>query len=130
MVGVQPQTLGAPPPPQVWDPAQAPHSSVPPQPSGMAPQSFPWAAQVVGAQQAPLGDWTWPAGQQMLVREAPAEQLPEQHWSPLEQRVPVSLQRGAAAPLPPPRPIAPSPTAASPFTMLRRERPVANVRAA
>ena len=48
MVLPLPQTLGAPPPPQVSEPLQLPHWSMPPQPSLIAPQFFPWAAQVVG----------------------------------------------------------------------------------
>ena len=45
-----PQTLGIPPPPQVSVPLQLPHWSVVPQPSLIAPQFFPCAAQVVGVQ--------------------------------------------------------------------------------
>lgn len=48
-----PQTFVTPPPPQVWPSGQFPHSSVPPQPSGMLPQSFPCAAQVVGVHDPP-----------------------------------------------------------------------------
>jgi hypothetical protein len=43
-----PQTLTTPPPPQVWGEVQVPQVSVPPQPSEIVPQFFPWAAQVVG----------------------------------------------------------------------------------
>jgi len=42
--------LAVPPPPHVWPVGQVPQSSVPPQPSGMAPQLSPAAAQVVGTQ--------------------------------------------------------------------------------
>src|SRR5437667_11063576 len=47
-----PQTFATPPPPQVCGAVQTPQVSVPPQPSGMVPQFFPWAAQVVGVQGA------------------------------------------------------------------------------
>src|SRR5881397_180359 len=47
-----PQTLATPPPPQVCGAVQTPQVSVPPQPSGIVPQFFPWAAQVVGVQGA------------------------------------------------------------------------------
>src|SRR5437667_9093430 len=47
-----PQTFATPPPPQVRGAVQTPQVSVPPQPSGMVPQFFPWAAQVVGVQGA------------------------------------------------------------------------------
>src|SRR5437899_12062569 len=47
-----PQTFAAPPPPQVCGAVQTPQVSVPPQPSGIVPQFFPWAAQVVGVQGA------------------------------------------------------------------------------
>src|SRR5947207_7070857 len=43
-----PQTFATPPPPQVCGAVQTPHVSVPPQPSGIVPQFFPSAAQVVG----------------------------------------------------------------------------------
>src|SRR5438128_3375803 len=45
-----PQTFASAPPPQVRGAVQTPQVSVPPQPSGMVPQFFPWAAQVVGVQ--------------------------------------------------------------------------------
>jgi hypothetical protein len=48
-----PQTFGEPPPPQESDPLHVPHWSVDPHPSLMAPQFFPWAAQVVGVQLLP-----------------------------------------------------------------------------
>jgi hypothetical protein len=48
-----PQTFMVPPPPQVSDPLQLPHWSVPPQPSLMLPQFLPWAAQVVGVHVLP-----------------------------------------------------------------------------
>src|SRR5262249_35382375 len=44
-----PQTLAT-PPPHVCGAVQTPQVSVPPQPSGIVPQFFPWAAQVVGVQ--------------------------------------------------------------------------------
>src|SRR5437867_10584194 len=49
-----PQTFATPPPPQVSGAVQTPHVSVPPQPSGIVPQFFPWPAQVVGVQGAGL----------------------------------------------------------------------------
>jgi hypothetical protein len=66
VVGVQPQTLSVPPPPQLWGAEHVPQFSVPPQPSEISPQFRPRAAQVVGVQQAPAGYWTWPAAQQTL----------------------------------------------------------------
>ncbi|HZJ56302.1 MAG TPA: hypothetical protein VFD38_19325 [Myxococcaceae bacterium] len=48
-----PQTLGVPPPPHVAEPLQLPHWSVPPHPSLIEPQFFPWAAQVVGVHVLP-----------------------------------------------------------------------------
>src|SRR5712691_2618892 len=53
-VGLPPQTLATPPPPQVWGAVQEPQVSVPPQPSAIVPQFLPWAAQVVGVQVAVL----------------------------------------------------------------------------
>src|SRR5262245_34096547 len=50
---VMPQTFATPPPPQVCGAVQAPQVSVPPQPSGIVPQFFPCAAQVVGVQAPP-----------------------------------------------------------------------------
>ena len=53
VVGVQvllPQTLGMPPPPQVWPAGQLPHWRRLPQPSPAGPQFTPCAAQVVGVQ--------------------------------------------------------------------------------
>jgi len=47
-----PQTFATPPPPQVCGAVQTPQVSVPPQPSGIVPQFFPWAAHVVGVQGA------------------------------------------------------------------------------
>src|SRR5256886_3905385 len=40
-----PQTFATPPPPQVRGAGQTPQRDVPPQPSGMVPQVFRWAAQ-------------------------------------------------------------------------------------
>jgi hypothetical protein len=54
VLGVQPQTLGVPPPPQVWGAVQVPQLSVPPHPFAMLPQFLCWAAQVVGVQQVLL----------------------------------------------------------------------------
>src|SRR5436853_3770875 len=47
-----PQTFATPPPPQVCGAGQTPQVSVPPQPLGIVPQFFAWAAQVVGVQGA------------------------------------------------------------------------------
>ena len=47
-VGVHPQTFEVPAPPHVCGLVQLPQLSVPPQPSPMLPQFFPWAAQLVG----------------------------------------------------------------------------------
>ena len=43
-----PQTLAVPPPPHVWTAEHVPQASIPPQPSGMVPQSRFCAAHVVG----------------------------------------------------------------------------------
>ncbi|HYV66797.1 MAG TPA: hypothetical protein VE964_11185, partial [Myxococcales bacterium] len=50
VAGAVPQTFAIPAPPQVCGAVHTPHVSVPPQPSGIVPQFFPWAAQVVGVQ--------------------------------------------------------------------------------
>ena len=47
MGGGVPQTLATPSPPQSWGEAQSPQAIQPPQPSSMAPQFLPCAAQVV-----------------------------------------------------------------------------------
>src|SRR5207237_4872092 len=52
-VSVGPQTFAMPPPPQICGAVQVPQVSVPPQPSRIVPQFFPWAAQVVGVQVQP-----------------------------------------------------------------------------
>ena len=54
-MGVQPQTFGVPPPPQISGAVQVPQLRVKPvqSPSGIVPQFFPCAAQVVGVQQMP-----------------------------------------------------------------------------
>jgi hypothetical protein len=49
-----PHTLGVPPPPHVSGAVHEPQASVPPQPSEMEPQFFPWAAHVVGVHE-PVG---------------------------------------------------------------------------
>jgi hypothetical protein len=41
VAGVQPHTLGVPPPPQVWGALHVPQLRVPPQPSGTVPQLSP-----------------------------------------------------------------------------------------
>jgi hypothetical protein len=51
--GLQPQTLGAPPPPQACPPEQAPQLSVPPQPSATEPQVALRDAQVEGVHEGP-----------------------------------------------------------------------------
>jgi len=68
--GVQPQTLAAPPPPHVWPERQVPHSSTPTHPSGIWPQFFPLATQVVGVHggvpqtlAVPLPPHVWPERQ-------------------------------------------------------------------
>ena len=64
-----PQTLGVPPPPQVWPAGQLPHWRRPPQPSPAGPQLTPSAAQVVGVHALPQTKGVppppqvWPAGQ-------------------------------------------------------------------
>src|SRR5439155_21165670 len=98
-----PQTLATPPPPQVCGPVQTPHVSVPPQPSGIVPQFFPCAAQVVGVQmtQPRMGVCTQPvAGAQVSVvhgspslqlSAGPPTQVPAVHTSGAVQALP-SLQ--------------------------------------
>ena len=51
---MQPQTLGVPPPPQVWGTVQVPQSRVPPQPSGTSPQLSPAGHLVIGVVQPHL----------------------------------------------------------------------------
>jgi hypothetical protein len=70
--GVQPQTFGVPPPPQVCGDLQLPQLSVPPQPLEMVPQVACCAAQVVGVQQVPLLQ-TWPDEQQLMPHVAVEE---------------------------------------------------------
>src|SRR5947199_2386647 len=53
VVGATPQTFATPPPAQVCGAVQAPQVSVPPQPSAIVPQFFPWAAHVVAVQPPP-----------------------------------------------------------------------------
>src|SRR5262249_51068843 len=50
VAGATPQTFATPAPPQVSGAMQTPQVSVPPHPSGIVPQFFPRAAQVVGVQ--------------------------------------------------------------------------------
>src|SRR5438094_5907967 len=50
VAGPAPQTFATPPPAQVCGAVQVPQVSVPPQPSAIVPQFFPWAAHVVGVQ--------------------------------------------------------------------------------
>ncbi len=84
--GAPPQTLGAPPPPQMAGAAQAPHWSSPPQPSPTGPQSPP--AQVRGTQRvgaaAHAGRAAPAAGQRRGT--APAGEQPA-----------AAVRRGAAA---------------------------------
>jgi hypothetical protein len=70
-----PQTFGVPPPPQLFDPLQVPHWSVPPQPSLIAPQFLLWAAQVVGVHALAPQTLGVPPPPQV----SPESQLP--HWS-------------------------------------------------
>src|SRR5262249_30226786 len=73
VVGAHPHPFGVPPPPHVCGAVQVPQFSVPPQLSLIVPQAP--LGQVAGVQQAPVGDCTWPAGQQMLALPA-VEPLP------------------------------------------------------
>jgi hypothetical protein len=53
VVGVQlpiPQTLGVPPPPQLWPVPQLPQLTLPPQPSGTVPQFWPEPHALAGMQ--------------------------------------------------------------------------------
>lgn len=88
--GVQvpvPQTLGVPPPPQVWPLLQVPQVSVPPQPSETLPQVAPSAEQlfgeqVTGVKHAPARH-DWPR-RHALHRPPPAPHSsvlpPPTHW--------------------------------------------------
>jgi hypothetical protein len=68
---------------QTWPPGHVPQDRVPPQPSEIEPQFFPWAAQVVGVQVAthasPAALQLWPAGQlpQLSVPPQPSAMLPQ-----------------------------------------------------
>jgi hypothetical protein len=66
-------------PPQTWFVPQPPHESVPPQPSGIVPQVFPCAAQVVGVQHEFDARHTCPVGQppQETVPPQPSDALPQ-----------------------------------------------------
>jgi hypothetical protein len=68
--GVQPQTFGVPPPPQVFGASQVPQARSLPQPSGIVSQSLPAAWQVVGVQL------------QTLFVQAPTEQAPHSSVPP------------------------------------------------
>src|SRR5437667_3000543 len=72
-----PQTFATPPPPQVCGAVQTPQVSVPPQPSGIVPQFFPWAAHVVGVQGAGGGGGALPTtpDQRVECTTAPTVQL-------------------------------------------------------
>ena len=66
---------------QVWPLPQVPQLNVPPQPSEMLPQFFPWAAQVVGVHE-PLHTLLmqlWPAGQvpQLSAPPQPSPTVPQ-----------------------------------------------------
>ena len=50
VAGVQPQTFGVPPPPQVCEPLQLPQLIVPPQPFAIVPQLSPAGQAVMGVQ--------------------------------------------------------------------------------
>jgi hypothetical protein len=117
VVGVQPQTLGVPPPPQVFVPVQAPQVRVPPQPLEIEPQFLPWAAQVVGVQPQTLATpappqvcggrqsafvQQLPAGRHMFPHESPAiSTCPQPVW-PLQlsavQALPSLQLSNVAAP--------------------------------
>src|SRR4051794_6218464 len=66
-----PQILATPPPPHVWGLVQLPQTRVPPQPSEIVPQFFPWAAHVVRAHVLPAvivsGAVTVPASCAVIV---------------------------------------------------------------
>ena len=73
---VQPHTLLAPPPPQVFGSAHVPHARLLPQPSEMLPQFLPCVPQLVGMQGpwpqmfgmllAPQTSGAWQAGPQLI----------------------------------------------------------------
>jgi hypothetical protein len=75
VVGVHPHTFAVPPPPHVFDPAQAPQFSIPPQPSGIMSQFLPCPTHVVGVHPQALAV---PAPPHVLgsVQSAFVQQLP------------------------------------------------------
>jgi hypothetical protein len=90
VVGVQPQTLGVPAPPQVFVPVQEPQGRVPPQPLEIEPQFLPWAAQVVGVQPQTLAA---PAPPQVLGPvQAPHSSVPPQPLGIEPQFLPWAAQ--------------------------------------
>src|SRR5665213_3575031 len=75
-LGSPPHTFATPPPPQVADPAQAPQSRLPPQPSPMLPQYCPPACvQASGTQLA--GAMHSPLSQDHPLAQAPQSSLPK-----------------------------------------------------
>ena len=98
-----PQTLATPPPPQLSVPLQLPHWSVLPQPSLIAPQFLPWAAQVVGVQVpapqtlgVPPPPQVWPEPQLPHDSVAPQPSLMLPQFLPWAAQV-VGVQAARAA---------------------------------
>ena len=91
VVGAAPQTFATPAPPQVCGVVQAPQVSVPPQPSEIAPQFFPCAAQVVGVQ-VPQTFATPPPPQVCGAVQAPQVSVPPQPLEIVPQFFPCAAQ--------------------------------------
>src|SRR5262250_261888 len=88
---MMPQTFATPPPPQVCGAVQAPQVSVPPQPSGIVPQFFPCAAQVVGVQ-VPQTFAVPPPPQVSGAVQAPQVSVPPQPPGIVTQFFPCAAQ--------------------------------------
>src|SRR5439155_8079410 len=92
VVGATPQTFATPPPAQVCGAVQAPQVSVPPQPSAIVPQFFPWAAHVVAVQPPPQTFTTPPPPQVCGAVQAPQLSVPPQPSAIAPQFFPCAAQ--------------------------------------
>src|SRR5262249_15911365 len=130
IVSAPPQTFGTPPPPQVSGATQVPQVSVPPQPSGIAPQVAAWAAQVVGVQtQRGIGVGTQPvAGSHVSVvhglpslqlTAAPGTHAPALPTSGAVPALPPLRRATFPSPPPPPPPLPPPSLTRLPTTPAR-----------
>lgn len=102
-----PQTLGRPPPPQVWPAAQVPHINNPPQPSDTGPHVAPAPAQVRATQLPPPGVPHWlarpPPPQVCGAAQVPHISSPPQPSPTGPQVAPTLAQVRGAHALPPQR---------------------------